>query len=191
MKNLPFSKQVAMEATFRGDGPEIFKGYEHNLTGAYLRGLALEDADMRNVILAHSNLEFAKLTRTKLDCADLRHAKMYHADLPESSLVGANLSFANLELAFFKDADLRRVNLKYARLTTSDLRGANLSGANLEMAIFYKAKLHGVVWDGAGQLSKVATLYGVEGLEPDIKEKLLEEHLCLFDEWADDLLLRS
>ena len=141
MKKLPYDRQVAMEALFTGHGPTTFRGKEHNLSRAYLAGLALENAEMPGVILDRSNLYKAWLAGCNLHSA---------------RLVSADLQEANLRQADLRNCRLNNANLNKARLEGADLRGADMTDATLQGAFLDGAKV-----DGPRQFESVASLYGV------------------------------
>jgi len=116
----------------------LFRG---NLSGQYLAGDDLREA---NLVLANlsgaylgwanlsgANLNGANLTRANLGLADLTSAYLGLADLTGAKLRGANLSPADLSGAKLEDADLTGANLTGANLTRAYLGGAGLNGADL------------------------------------------------------------
>jgi uncharacterized protein YjbI with pentapeptide repeats len=82
-----------------------------NLSGAYLRGAYLIDANLSGANLIGANLRGAYLI--------------------DANLSGANLIGANLSGAYLSGANLRDANLSGANLIGANLSGAYLSGANL------------------------------------------------------------
>lgn len=95
-------------------------GVRANLSGEYLIGANLREANLREADLIGANLKWANLIGANLKLADLIGANLKWADLKWANLRGANL----------KGADLIGANLKEANLS-----GANLSGANLRYSI--------------------------------------------------------
>ena len=63
MAKVPRDRAFAMAVLFTGHGPTTFAGRQHDLHGAELPGLALDNAKMPNVILSRANLSAAKLAR--------------------------------------------------------------------------------------------------------------------------------
>ena len=165
MKNLPYDRQVAMEALFTGHGPTTFQDKMHNLSRAYLVGLSLENADMPGVILDRSNLHKAWLAG-----CNLYSARLVSADLKEANL---------------RHADLRNCRLNNANLTNARLEGADLRGADMTDATLQGAFLDGAKVDGPRQFESVASLYGVSGLAPDILTELTAKRAGLFREPAN------
>ncbi len=96
-------------------------GFLNDLEGAYLEGI-----DLNHAVMRQANLVGADLTNANLQGADLRNANLRGAILVDTDLRGANLRGANLTNAYLLNTDLRR-----ADLTNVNIRGTNLSGANL------------------------------------------------------------
>lgn len=99
-----------------------------SLQGVHLRGKILVLADLRDVNLSSSNLEFTNLSGALMLRADLRDARMrssyaYYLDVRCACLQGARLQYADL-----RNADLRGADLTEANLTGADLRGALTDG---------------------------------------------------------------
>ncbi len=129
---------------------------EAHLEGANLNSSVLERADLRFAKLQRANLEKAILKGAKLDAANLRDANLYDADLVGASLVAARLEGANLEFG----------KLMGSNFISAELKDANLNGARLDNA-------KNLTID---QLSKVATLYNVKGIDPELMVQVKEEH---------------
>jgi hypothetical protein len=106
------------------------------LTGAFLRELQLQNADMPWVRLNGANLYRADLTGSDLFEADLHGSFLAETNLSKVNLSGAHLPGANLMGARLIGADLSKADLSEAKLGWADLSGADLSGADL-----YKADL--------------------------------------------------
>jgi uncharacterized protein YjbI with pentapeptide repeats len=123
-----YNSERSILKSFAADTLAAIKGnlYGAELRGAYLEGIALDnallvDADMRecnlrNAVLSGSNLLQAKLGDANLDGADLSGAHLIFADLHRANLLGANLVEANLMGA----------NLDQAVLAGADLAGASM-----------------------------------------------------------------
>ncbi|MBV8883202.1 MAG: pentapeptide repeat-containing protein [Chroococcidiopsidaceae cyanobacterium CP_BM_RX_35] len=90
-----------------------------NLSGANLKTVNLQAANLAGANLQDADLEKANLQETNLQAANLQGA-----DLGKANIAGANLQGANLF-----DADLEKANLIGAKI-----EGANLQGADLEKA---------------------------------------------------------
>lgn len=159
MAKVPRDRAFAMAVLFTGHGPNTFKGKRHDLHGAYLPELMLENAEMPGVILDGSDLRKAWLKGT-----NLRGSRLVQADLHEANLDGADL----------RDCLLVNTNLMNATLSGADLRGADLTRAKLQGATLQNAKL-----DGAEQLRLVASLYDTV-LPADIESELKQGHSRLF-----------
>ena len=91
MAKVPRDRAFAMSILFTGHGPTTFAGKQHDLHGAKLPELMLENAempgvvltgaDLRKVSLVEANLREAKLGEAILDGAILRKAKLCRASL--------------------------------------------------------------------------------------------------------------
>jgi hypothetical protein len=92
-----------------------------HVSGAYLQGLRLEQAQARRAIFAEADLRDADFQRASLPDADLHSANLRGANLRDCNLAGARLDDADLVGADLAEADLSGVALDRA-----DLREANL-----------------------------------------------------------------
>lgn len=152
----------------------FYRFFRADLSGADLSGASLKNAvffesNMKNIILANSDLRAGDLTQSDLSGAEmygmiLEKAKLTQATLPNSSLSSSNLREADLRLAnvqgsLLVNADLRGAKLNHANLSdaklvgailiNADLRNANLknadlSGANLQGALLTGSRLDGI-----------------------------------------------
>ncbi len=127
-------------------------------TRTYLRGVALQKADLegaqlQGADLLNAQLQGAKLRGAQLQGANLLNAQLQGADLSEAQLQGADLSKAQLQGADLaganlQEADLAGANLREAHLVGAKLQGAYLAGAKLQEAHLANAKLQGSkLWD--------------------------------------------
>ena len=92
--------------------------------GAWLKGVVLTSAMLREAHFNAANLSHADLSYANLTGADLSFAK-----LQQTKLIGANLTSANLTYAELRDADLRYADLRGAKLDAATLLGARLDEA--------------------------------------------------------------
>ena len=92
--------------------------------GAWLKGV-----DLTNALLREARFNAANLSQANLSYANLTQADLSFAKLEQTKLVGANLNSANLSYAELRDADLRYADLRGARLDAATLIGARLDGA--------------------------------------------------------------
>ncbi len=96
-----------------------------NASGAALQGLRLkkanllrcnfEGADLRDSVMASTNLQFASLSSANFRNSDLRRANLRNADLSDADLNGAHLGGADLAGADFTNSDLRFADLADTR----------------------------------------------------------------------------
>ncbi|MGP4914051.1 pentapeptide repeat-containing protein, partial [Hafnia alvei] len=114
--------------SFRENGSRAY------LSGAYLSGANLSDADLSGAYLSGANLRDADLSGADLIGANLSDANLSDANLSGANLRDADLSGAYLSGANLSDADLSGANLIGANLSDANLSDANLSGANLRGA---------------------------------------------------------
>src|SRR5262249_46699391 len=130
---LSISAAILAGGVMLGFGPlhRQFDLFRANLSGQWLPG-----HDLRN-----ANLSAADLSDATLSGADLSGAKLLAANLSGATLNGANLSVAKLEGAMLNDANLSVANLSKADLTDANLSGANLFAANLSGAYLSRANL--------------------------------------------------
>ena len=119
--------------------------YEPDLSGAYLRGLRFERANLRHV----------KLGRADLTNAYLLHADLRKADLTLAHLPGARLAFAKLSAtltsADLSSAKMARAVLSDAVLDDADLTNSEMYGADLFGARLYNTNLSGADLSLEGQ----------------------------------------
>ena len=92
-----------------------------------LRGVMLENMDLRGAIMTRAHLEDANLNGVNLEGADLRGAQLIGTNMKGTNLKGAQLTGINL-----KGTNLKGTNLKGAQLTGINLKGTNLKGTNLK-----------------------------------------------------------
>ncbi|MBW2408468.1 MAG: pentapeptide repeat-containing protein [Deltaproteobacteria bacterium] len=133
-----FSRGAELWNAWRKEHPEI----SIDLTGANLRHLNLENADLSHADLTGANLSFsnfknANLTFACLDggilsFASFREANLTAAILDNTYLEDADLQGARLAGASLKNAILTNSNLKNSYLVDAHLDGSNLSAVNLE-----------------------------------------------------------
>jgi uncharacterized protein YjbI with pentapeptide repeats len=102
-----------------------------------LRGLQLENTQLIDAHVRHTNLARAWLRTTRLDGGDFKN----------TDLRGANLESASFRRASLRDAYLEGANLRAADLRNADLRGADLRAVHLEEALLDGAAAdHKTIW---------------------------------------------
>lgn len=150
-----------------------------NLNGAWLSGsnlteVQLRDAsDLRNVMLANSNLtgynlSSLNLTGARLDDAALIHANLSDANLTDAYLVNTTLKNADLTRTNLRNANLSRANLTGTDLSTADLTHADLTGANLNTTILASCMPSLPVTNGANvTVAKDTTVNTMSGTTVD------------------------
>ena len=127
-----------------------------------LKGISLEEADLRNTDFSQADFSSSNLKKVQLDDsilfaanlskvdlrgsslyrANLREANLYMADLRDVNLEGCNLSEANLNRAILiGNQTLSKANLANASFEFSDLGGSDLSGLNLNRITFRGSNL--------------------------------------------------
>ena len=118
-----------------------------SLSGAYLSGADVPDADLNGATMISAELDYANLLN-----ADLTEVMMFSVLLDYANLTGANLTDAGLPHADLVSADLTgatltSVNLNSADLTGAVLAGADLSGANLQSATGLSSSTGAALYD--------------------------------------------
>ena len=139
MAKVPRDRAFAMSILFTGHGPTTFAGKQHDLHGAKLPELMLENAEMPGVILDYANLYGAVLKKANLNGA---------------SLVMANLEYADLSGAYLIGADLRDAILKNANLSSTDLTEAKIDGVNQLARAGYLYEVSGLTPEVESELRK-------------------------------------
>lgn len=109
------------------------EGYK-NLPWGNFKGIRLEGALLRHVILKRAHLKSAFLHNSKMEFAVLEGADLSFANLLQVNFWNANLRGANLFHAYLLGANLREANFQNANLRGADLRYAHLSQANFQEA---------------------------------------------------------
>jgi uncharacterized protein YjbI with pentapeptide repeats len=159
---------IAGGLTLNYSGPlrRPFDLHHANLSGQWLAGNDLRDANLSYANLRDANLSYANLSYANLSHANLSGANLWFADLSRTDLSSADLSRADLAVAnlsranlggadlggaHLSDADLREANLRGANLSGTDLRHTDLRDANLSDANLSDANLSGVEYLGAPQ----------------------------------------
>jgi uncharacterized protein YjbI with pentapeptide repeats len=120
-----------------------FDLYHANLSGQWLAGLDLRNANLRSANLSGANLIGAKLSGATLSVADLSGARLSVGDLSNANLSSADLSNADLTGATLSNADLSNADLSNAKLFDANLSDAKLFLANLSDATLLRVNLTG------------------------------------------------
>jgi uncharacterized protein YjbI with pentapeptide repeats len=111
------------------------------LTDGSLKGINLNDANLRNAHLEDGKFAEATFNSAKLQNVDLRNADLQKSWWIGTKLEGAQLARCNLEEAKMAGADLSKVSLKYANLRKADLPHAPLTWTLLDGTNFQEANL--------------------------------------------------
>jgi uncharacterized protein YjbI with pentapeptide repeats len=116
-----------------------FDLFHANLSGQWLVGVDLRNANLRfanlgNAMLIFANLSNADLGSANLSNANLSNAKLRNADLSNADLSNADLSFVDLSNAGLGSANLSNADLFLANLSNAKLRYAKLRYADLSEA---------------------------------------------------------
>lgn len=130
-------------------------GMRADLSRVNLRGVNLENRNLRLADLSFSNLEKANLINTNLMQADLSRARLIAADLHDAKLQKANLFSSNLERARLSWANLKNADLSYAKLKEANLIKANLKGARLANTDFDNTNVRSVKYSRWGEYTGV------------------------------------
>ena len=147
---------------------------------AYLRGVCLYKADLRE-----ANLRYADLYKADLRYANLREACLYKADLREADL---------------READLREADLRVACLYKADLREACLYLANLsfitgkEITTFQHNRSFAYYCDGIikiGCMSLTPKEWVEQYKEIGVKEGYTDEEIEAYGAFIDMIYKRS
>jgi uncharacterized protein YjbI with pentapeptide repeats len=153
---LPFTRPVRLAGANLSAGDRTaHANKERAPTGALLRGVRLNQADMRNVVF-----NLADLRGSQIEGANLNGAELRFADFSPLGCMGSEDEFqtarkrACLELhprgnALLRGTLFRHADLRGADLSGADLTGANFQGAHLEGADLSFATLRHVVFDDA------------------------------------------
>jgi len=118
--------------------PDLFRA---DLSGRWLAGADLYQADLRYANLTKANLSQANLTKADLQGATLREANLSLSELTNAKLRSANLTKADLQGAILTEADLQGAILTEATAFFADFSYASLAAANLTKAILSGANL--------------------------------------------------
>jgi DNA-binding response OmpR family regulator len=127
---------------------------DKDIAGVDFSGIALTNADFRNVVMSD-----AICVEAHFDGADFRNA---------------DLSATNFTKAILSVARMRHVNLSLANLSEADLKHADLSGAKFAKACCEGANLTGAILLGADL--RDADLSSVEGLKQAQLDKVIGDH---------------
>lgn len=139
-----------------------------NLNYAVLTGSNMNSADIRGSFLIECKMDQARLNQTNFENSNLNQASLKGAYAS-----GANFRDSFLIKATFDGAFLIKSNFKNAMLMEASLNGCYLTGADLENANLYKADLRNCEGLTVEQLSKVKSLYLAQ-FDPDIMEQIQE-----------------
>ena len=147
-----------------------FRDIKLDLTGAWLAGAYLVDAQMRGAILKQAQLQKAAmfgidLRDAELDEAQLQEVKMTGAYLQNASLVASRMQKAVLSHVHFEKADLDKAQLQGADLYRTQLQESILWQTNLQGAYMWKVGLEGAeMWKAKmqGAHCSDASMQGVD-----------------------------
>lgn len=123
---------------------ELEAKFTLELTGAYLRGAVLMNADF-----SFARMEGVDLRDAKMWEANLSHAHLWHAKLADAILVDADLCKAQLLKAELRRANLGGADLTDANLTRADLSGQAGSYDHDAHTLLFRADLSGTNFTGA------------------------------------------
>lgn len=131
---------VVLERENIAAGNNVFPSDYVNLHHADLKGIHIENFDLRKVSFQWSDLEDAALPSIDMTESSFRFARMSRA-----KLFNANLSGTFWDGAQLRDADLSGANIDRANFVRAQLTGADLSGIrNWKTATFNQANVRGV-----------------------------------------------
>ena len=122
-------------------------------------------ASFANAVLIDADLEGAYLSGVDLRRADLKNANLQGAMLNNADLSFANLWGAKLNKAILNRTDFKRADLQWTELNRSELNHASLNGADLTSAQLRESDLFGasMIWANAtGALLNGANLDSME-----------------------------
>lgn len=119
-----------------------FKGV--HLEGALLRHVVLKRANLKSASLQNSNMEFAVLEDADLSFANLIQVDFWNANLKGANLFRACFIGASMRKADFQGAYLRGANLRYVRLYQANFQEADLSLSDMLYADLWKVNFQGV-----------------------------------------------
>ena len=113
------------------------------------RQIDLSRSWLQGASLRGARLQRANLVGAQLQGADLMSARLQGANLADAKLQGAHLEDARLQATFIEGAQLQGAHLVAVRLQGTDLESAQLQGANLMAAQLQWAHLVGAQLQGA------------------------------------------
>jgi CheY-like chemotaxis protein len=123
---------------------------DKDISGVDFSGIALTNADFRNVVMSD-----AICVGAHFDGADFRNADLSASNFTKAILSVARMRHANLSLANLNEADLKHADLSGAKFAKSCCDGANMTGAILLGADLRDADLSNVEGLKQAQLVKV------------------------------------
>ncbi len=136
---------------------KVFKGCHINLQGSWLNGSKLTKARLQGANLVEAYLQGAELREAKLQGANLVEAYLQGAELQKACLHGVQLGKTHLqgvqlERACLHGADLVEAELQMAYLFRTQFQGTSLVRARLQGATLASAHLQGAeLWDASLQ----------------------------------------
>jgi uncharacterized protein YjbI with pentapeptide repeats len=161
--------------------------YRANLSGHWLKGERLLNANLREANLARANLSDAILGSANLAGADLTGATLTRAYLVGANLTRADLSGSDLSGSYMPDVQGLEANMTGAKLSRTQLsraflRDANMTRANLRGAFLTGAKMTGAILSHADL--RGASLGGADLSAADLSEADLSDADLTSYEWA-------
>ncbi|MDE2779611.1 MAG: pentapeptide repeat-containing protein [Chloroflexota bacterium] len=159
----------------RSTGETFEQEYIHgraklDLSGGYLSGIRLPQADLAHDDLSRAdltgcNLRLARLAGANLQAASISRANLSHADLTFANLTGSSLIRTDLSNSTLHYTQASGANLSYSDLRMANLEGANLAGANLSYTDLSWANLNGANLRGASLTATTLMLADLTGAD--------------------------
>jgi len=138
-----------------------------NLEGANLKETDLIGSDFTEAILQNVDFQKSKLTKTKMNMANLTIANFSNTELLNVELIDADLNSANFEKANLYWVDLSQaymenVNLQDAKLESVNMEGVNFENANMARAMIEESNMKNTNLDGADLVGAKLTSVNLE-----------------------------
>ena len=165
LMRLLFVESILNEKKFE----KLWMELKANLSGSYLRGIDLQDAQFQRArlqnaqfqgaLLQNAQFQGARLTNTQFQRARLQNAQFQGAllqnaqfqgvQLQNAQFQGALLTNAQFQKAQLRNAQFQRARLQNAKFQRALLRNAQFQRARLRNAQFQRAQLRDAQFQGA------------------------------------------
>ena len=122
---------------------------EAQMQGANLSGAQMQDADLSGAQMQDADLSGAQMQDADLSGAQMQGSHLLRAQMPGAHLLNAQMQGAALYEVKMQGADLRDTQMRGARLSAAQMQGANFSNAQMQGVVLYEVSMQGAALSSA------------------------------------------